>query len=83
MLPEPLSTYRIQLNSHFGFDDAAKIIPYLEELGIGQLYCSPVFQAVAGSTHGYDVNDLLTLAKLVDQTHSKMVELNTPTKAAA
>ena len=55
MLPEPLSTYRIQLNSHFGFDDAAKIIPYLEELGIGQLYCSPVFQAVAGSTHGYDV----------------------------
>ena len=30
---EPLSTYRIQMNSQFGFDDAAKIIPYLEELG--------------------------------------------------
>ena len=35
------------------------------------------------STHSYDVNDLLTLAKLVDQAHSKIVELHTPTKAAA
>lgn len=57
MLREPLSTYRIQLNSQFGFDDAAKIIPYLEELGIDCLYCSPYFQAAPGSTHGYDVVD--------------------------
>ena len=57
MLREPLSTYRIQLNSQFGFDDAAKIIPYLEELGIDHLYCSPLFQAAPGSTHGYDVVD--------------------------
>ena len=34
------------------------------------------------TTHGYDVNDLLTLAKLVDQAHSKIVELHS-TKAAA
>jgi hypothetical protein len=34
------------------------------------------------TTHSYDVNDLLTLAKLVDQAHSKIVELHT-TKAAA
>jgi (1->4)-alpha-D-glucan 1-alpha-D-glucosylmutase len=54
---EPLSTYRIQLNSHFGFDDAAEIIPYLEDLGIDHLYCSPYFQAAPGSTHGYDVVD--------------------------
>jgi len=57
VLREPLSTYRIQLNSQFGFDDAAKIIPYLEELGIGTLYCSPYFQAAPGSSHGYDVVD--------------------------
>ncbi len=57
MWREPQSTYRIQLNSHFGFDDAAKIIPYLEELGIDQLYCSPYFQAAPGSTHGYNVVD--------------------------
>jgi len=53
----PLSTYRIQLNSHFGFDDAAKIVPYLEELGIDYLYSSPSLQAAPGSTHGYDVVD--------------------------
>jgi (1->4)-alpha-D-glucan 1-alpha-D-glucosylmutase len=57
VLREPLSTYRVQLNSHFGFDDAAEIIPYLEELGIDSLYCSPYFQAAPGSTHGYDVVD--------------------------
>ena len=57
MLHEPLSTYRVQLNSQFGFDDAAKIIPYLEELGIDHLYSSPLFQAAPGSTHGYDVVD--------------------------
>lgn len=53
----PLSTYRIQLNSHFGFDEAAEIIPYLDELGIDYLYCSPCLQAAPGSTHGYDVVD--------------------------
>ncbi len=54
---EPLSTYRIQLNSQFGFDAAAELVPYLEELGIDYLYCSPYFQAAPGSTHGYDVVD--------------------------
>ena len=57
MLHEPLSTYRVQMNGQFGFDDAAKIIPYLDELGIDHLYCSPSFQAAPGSTHGYDVVD--------------------------
>jgi (1->4)-alpha-D-glucan 1-alpha-D-glucosylmutase len=57
VLREHLSTYRVQLNSEFGFDDAAKVIPYLEELGIDSLYCSPYFQAAPGSTHGYDVVD--------------------------
>jgi (1->4)-alpha-D-glucan 1-alpha-D-glucosylmutase len=32
-------------------------VPYLKELGIGHLYCSPYFQAAPGSTHGYDVVD--------------------------
>lgn len=34
------------------------------------------------STHSYDGNDLLTLAKLADQAHSKIVELRSA-KAAA
>ena len=57
MSREPTSTYRIQLNRQFDFDAAADLAPYLKELGIDHLYCSPYFQAAPGSTHGYDVVD--------------------------
>jgi (1->4)-alpha-D-glucan 1-alpha-D-glucosylmutase len=53
----PRATYRIQLNANFTFKDATAIVPYLAELGISHLYCSPYFRARAGSTHGYDVVD--------------------------
>jgi (1->4)-alpha-D-glucan 1-alpha-D-glucosylmutase len=53
----PRATYRIQLNSGFTFKDATAIIPYLADLGISHVYCSPYFRARAGSTHGYDVVD--------------------------
>ena len=53
----PVATYRIQFNSDFQFNDARVIVPYLKELGISDLYASPVFKATAGSTHGYDVVD--------------------------
>lgn len=39
------------------FERAAELIPYLKQLGISHLYASPVFKAVSGSTHGYDVID--------------------------
>jgi len=55
--PIPRATYRIQLNTNFTFNDATAIIPYLAELGISHVYCSPYFRARAGSTHGYDVVD--------------------------
>lgn len=32
-------------------------MPYLENLGITDIYCSPILQAAPGSTHGYDVVD--------------------------
>ncbi|HET6965516.1 MAG TPA: malto-oligosyltrehalose synthase [Acidimicrobiales bacterium] len=51
------ATYRVQLRREFGFEAAAARIPYLAELGISDLYCSPILQAVPGSTHGYDVVD--------------------------
>jgi (1->4)-alpha-D-glucan 1-alpha-D-glucosylmutase len=51
------ATYRVQLHSGFDFDAAAAVAPYLAELGITHLYCSPYLQAVAGSSHGYDVVD--------------------------
>jgi (1->4)-alpha-D-glucan 1-alpha-D-glucosylmutase len=53
----PLSTYRVQLRSEFGFDDAAAIAGYLADLGVTHLYSSPYLQAARGSTHGYDVVD--------------------------
>ena len=53
----PSSTYRVQLSPAFGFDDACAIAGYLADLGVSHLYSSPVLQAAAGSTHGYDVVD--------------------------
>ena len=51
------ATYRLQLHSGFGFDDAAAVVPRLAGLGISHLYLSPILQAVPGSAHGYDVLD--------------------------
>jgi (1->4)-alpha-D-glucan 1-alpha-D-glucosylmutase len=51
------ASYRLQLRPEFGFDQAIALLPYLAELGISHLYCSPYLQAVGGSTHGYDVVD--------------------------
>jgi (1->4)-alpha-D-glucan 1-alpha-D-glucosylmutase len=51
----PLSTYRLQMHAGFNFADAEAILPYLKELGIGDVYTSPVFEARPGSMHGYDV----------------------------
>jgi (1->4)-alpha-D-glucan 1-alpha-D-glucosylmutase len=53
----PLSTYRLQLSKDFGFDAAAALVPYLNELGITHLYASPFLRARSGSTHGYDIVD--------------------------
>lgn len=53
----PLATYRVQFNRNFRFTDAVKVIPYLKELGITDLYASPYFAARPGSLHGYDITD--------------------------
>lgn len=53
----PASVYRLQFNHEFTFKQAEKLISYFKELGIDALYCSPVFQAVPGSMHGYNVAD--------------------------
>ncbi len=59
----PRSTYRLQLNAGFGFDDAADVVGYLDRLGISHAYLSPILQAAPGSTHGYDVVDHGTLSE--------------------
>ncbi|MGW4113462.1 malto-oligosyltrehalose synthase [Actinosynnema sp. NPDC004786] len=53
----PASTYRIQFTPGFTFADAEAVVDYLDALGVGALYASPVLEAVPGSTHGYDVVD--------------------------
>ncbi|HEY6002215.1 MAG TPA: malto-oligosyltrehalose synthase, partial [Anaeromyxobacter sp.] len=53
----PSSTYRLQLRPGFGFDDAARVVPYLATLGVSDLYISPPLAAAPGSVHGYDVVD--------------------------
>jgi (1->4)-alpha-D-glucan 1-alpha-D-glucosylmutase len=51
----PLSTYRMQLHAGFTFADAEGVLSYLKDLGIGDCYASPIFEARPGSMHGYDV----------------------------
>src|SRR4051812_16278609 len=51
----PTSTYRLQLTPDFDFRAAANVVPYLADLGVSHVYCSPIFESAPGSTHGYDV----------------------------
>ncbi|NLH69621.1 MAG: malto-oligosyltrehalose synthase [Brooklawnia sp.] len=53
----PVSTYRLQLGPTLTFDQAVEQLPYLDDLGVTDLYLSPILQASPGSTHGYDVVD--------------------------
>jgi (1->4)-alpha-D-glucan 1-alpha-D-glucosylmutase len=53
----PISTYRLQFNAGFRFEDARQLLPYLHALGITHCYASPILRARAGSQHGYDITD--------------------------
>ena len=53
----PTGTYRLQVQSSFGFGDVGALAGYLRDLGVSHAYLSPVLQAAPGSTHGYDVLD--------------------------
>ena len=70
------ATYRVQLHAGFTFDDAAALAPYLSDLGVSHLYCSPYLQAAPGSTHGYDVVDHTRLNEELGgaEAHARMTE---------
>jgi len=53
----PRATYRLQFNHLFPFEKAQDIVGYLSDLGISDIYASPVFAARTGSLHGYDIVD--------------------------
>ena len=75
----PSATYRLQFTPDFGFAEASEVLPYLHDLGISDIYASPIFHARAGSRHGYDVVDPNRLnpelgsdeafASLIEQSH--------------
>ncbi|MEJ3654255.1 malto-oligosyltrehalose synthase [Actinomycetes bacterium KLBMP 9759] len=56
-MPAPSSTYRLQFSKDMTFEQAAQLLPYLNALGVGALYASPLLESGAGSNHGYDVVD--------------------------
>jgi len=53
----PLATYRLQFNAQFRFEHARALVDYLDQLGVTDIYSSPLLQARRGSLHGYDVTD--------------------------
>ncbi|TVR19818.1 MAG: malto-oligosyltrehalose synthase [Anaerolineaceae bacterium] len=53
----PRATYRLQFNANFTFRDALALVPYLDALGISDVYASPLFKPRPGSMHGYDTVD--------------------------
>src|SRR5437016_9638102 len=53
----PIATYRLQLGADLTLDQVRDLLPYLQKLGISDLYLSPLFRARAESSHGYDVVD--------------------------
>lgn len=57
----PSSTYRLQIRAGFTLDDAAALVGYLADLGVGAVYLSPLLTSTSGSDHGYDVTDPTTL----------------------
>jgi (1->4)-alpha-D-glucan 1-alpha-D-glucosylmutase len=73
----PRATYRLQFNKDFGFDDAARVAPYLAQLGVSHIYASPWLKPRAGSSHGYDIVDHRSLNyELGDEAaFNRMVEV--------
>ncbi|HZW43107.1 MAG TPA: malto-oligosyltrehalose synthase [Dermatophilaceae bacterium] len=53
----PSATYRLQITAEFTLFDAAAVVGYLAELGVGAVYVSPLLRSTTGSSHGYDVVD--------------------------
>jgi len=53
----PRATYRFQFHRGFTFDDARALVPYLADLGISDVYASPILKATPGSMHCYDIVD--------------------------
>src|SRR5580700_2324102 len=78
--PVLTATYRFQFNSGFKFSDAAALVDYLADLGISDIYASPILSSRKGSKHGYDVTDLTQIDPEIgspedfDQLQAKLLD---------
>jgi hypothetical protein len=84
------ATYRFQLGPALGFEEVRALVPYLEALGITDVYLSPCFRCGPGSSHGYDVLSRhawppsRAAARLLDFTRQLIrLRLDHPVSAAA
>src|SRR3984885_7668548 len=74
------ATYRLQFNSDFKFCDAVALVDYLANLGISDVYASPILSSRKGSKHGYDVTDVTQINPEIgsvedfEQLQSKLFE---------
>lgn len=76
----PLATYRLQFSPEFTFKHAKDIVQYLSQLGISDIYASPILKPKTGSSHGYDVVDpsrinpdlgtMEEFSELISETHA-------------
>src|SRR3954471_24676972 len=66
----PVSTYRLQLGPDLTLDQVTALLPYLDKLGISDIYLSPLFRARAESSHGYDVVDHGTIDPAIGDLQS-------------
>ncbi|MBP2669980.1 MAG: Malto-oligosyltrehalose synthase [candidate division NC10 bacterium] len=58
LLPRiPAATYRVQFNARCTFADALAFLPYLDSLGVSDVYASSYLGAKPGSMHGYDITN--------------------------
>jgi (1->4)-alpha-D-glucan 1-alpha-D-glucosylmutase len=57
----PTATYRMQFNREFNLTTSQALVAYLHDLGITDLYASPLFKARRGSRHGYSVTNPMEL----------------------
>ena len=70
-----IATYRIQFHKQFNFEALRHTLQYLQRLGIGTLYASPIFDAVPGSNHGYDGLDPHRINPEIG-TEEQLIEIN-------
>jgi (1->4)-alpha-D-glucan 1-alpha-D-glucosylmutase len=75
----PVSTYRLQLGADHTLDQVRSLLPYLDKLGISDVYLSPLFRARKESSHGYDVVDHGAIDPAIGnlQTFARMAETAT------